>query len=85
MSPTLPGRLGDPNMQLRDDPRADPRMLAAMAPAGLDVAPPEGPAGPDSPLEEILEANLVAEEGFEMLGGVLSANTPPPTPYQRPV
>lgn len=31
LSPRLPGRLGHPGMALRDDPRADPRMLAAMA------------------------------------------------------
>jgi hypothetical protein len=24
---TLPGRLGDPDMALRNDPRADPRMV----------------------------------------------------------
>ncbi len=78
MSPVLPGRLGDPNMQLKDDPRADPRMLAAMAPLGLDVAPPQGPVGPDAPLEEQLEASMVAEEGFEQLGGALSMSTPPP-------
>ena len=39
-SPVLPGRLGTPAMTLRDDPRADPRMIAAMVPFGLD-APPE--------------------------------------------
>jgi hypothetical protein len=30
--PILLGRLGDPNMVLRDDPRADPRMVAVMEP-----------------------------------------------------
>ena len=35
--PILPGRLGSPDLQLKDDPRADPRMLAALAPFGLDV------------------------------------------------
>jgi len=39
-SPLLPGRLGDPNLDIRDDPRADPRIVAAMGPIGLDVAPP---------------------------------------------
>ena len=34
-SPVLPGRLGSPGMTLRDDPRADPRMIAAMEPLGL--------------------------------------------------
>ena len=33
----LPGRLGDPTMEIRSDPRADPRMVAAFEPFGLDV------------------------------------------------
>jgi hypothetical protein len=32
----LPGRLGDPEMCLGTDPRADPRMIAAMVPAGFE-------------------------------------------------
>ena len=38
-TPILPGRLGRADLQLKDDPRADPRMVAAMAPIGLDVHP----------------------------------------------
>jgi acetyl esterase/lipase len=34
---TLPGKLGNPKLQLRDDPRADPRMIANFALAGMDV------------------------------------------------
>ena len=41
--PLLPGRLGTPDMALRDDPRADPRMIAAMAPFGLGRSPAESP------------------------------------------
>jgi acetyl esterase/lipase len=37
---TLPGKLGNPKMQLRDDPRADPRMIAQFALAGMDVDGP---------------------------------------------
>ncbi|MDT5104887.1 MAG: acetyl esterase, partial [Mycobacterium sp.] len=33
----LPGRLGDPALEMRSDPRSDPRMVAAFAPFGLDV------------------------------------------------
>lgn len=36
---SLPGRLGTPGMALADDPCADPRMLAAMAPLGMAAAP----------------------------------------------
>ena len=52
-SPILPGRLGTPDLDLRDDPRADPRMIAAMAPIGLDVAPPPSPVTAASPIAEI--------------------------------
>jgi len=38
----LPGRLGNPAPDLRSDPRADPRMVAALATVGMDTpgAPP---------------------------------------------
>ena len=39
-SPLLPGRLGSPNMELQDDPRADPRMIAALVPLGLGASAP---------------------------------------------
>jgi hypothetical protein len=32
----LPGRLGEPRMELYQDPRANPRMLKAMADYGMD-------------------------------------------------
>lgn len=65
--PNLPGRLGDPDMQLKDDPRADPRMLAAMAPFAIDVMPPPAPVTADSPHEEIHEHVAASEEGFGQL------------------
>ena len=75
---TLPGRLGNPDLDLRDDPRADPRMIAAMGPIGLDVAPPPSPVTAASPLTDILEACLLAEAGFQMAFGMV--NTPTETP-----
>ena len=77
-SPLLPGRLGTPDLELRDDPRADPRMLAAMAPIGLDVAPPPSPVTAASSLEEILEACALSEAGFQMAFGMV--NQPAATP-----
>ena len=76
-SPLLPGRLGKPDLDIRDDPRADPRMIAAMGPIGLDVAPPPSPVTGATPIAELVEYMLLAEAGFEMLGGMLTANTPP--------
>ncbi len=42
--PTRPGRLGDPDRCLGTDPRSDPRMVAALAPFGMDANGAEGPA-----------------------------------------
>ncbi len=76
-SPILPGRLGTPRMQLKDDPRADPRMLAAMAPFALGETPP--PAGVDasSSIEELLNYVGLAEPGFEALFGAMGTGLPP--------
>jgi acetyl esterase/lipase len=78
-TPVLPGRLGTPGLDIRDDPRADPRMIAAMEAVGMDVAPPPSPVTAATPIDELREYTMVAEAGFEMLGGLMLANTPPPT------
>ena len=76
-SPVLPGRLGSPGMSLRDDPRADPRMIAAMEPFGLGEPPAPAPVDSSSPIEDLLEYVALAEEGFEALFGALAAELPP--------
>lgn len=74
----LPGRLGNPDSaDICDDPRADPRMVAAMAALGMDVAGPPSPVTASSSIENILEYCLIAEQGFDMLGGALTAGSPP--------
>ena len=70
-------------MQLRDDPRADPRMVAAMAPLGMDGAPEAAPVDINSPLEALLEYGMAAEEGFSMLGGIFAAQAPAITNVDR--
>jgi acetyl esterase len=77
-SPQLPGRLDRPDLDLRDDPRADPRMLAAMAAVGLDVAAPPSPVTAESSIAEILEYCTLAEAGFQMAFGMINANSPTP-------
>lgn len=72
----LPGRLGAENMDLGTDPRSDPRMVAAMAPLGLDKIPPAAPLGPDADMEAVLALYAIAEEGFGALGPALLAGTP---------
>ncbi len=75
-SPILPGRLGTPDMTLRDDPRADPRMIAALGPFGLvdrhEVAPVNG----NSPIDELLDYVTVAEAAFEQLNAALVTGLP---------
>ncbi len=76
-TPMLPGRLDAPTRDIKDDPRADPRMIAAMAPMGLDVAPPPTPVDGSSSLEDVLAHCAEAEMGFQALGSVLSAMSSP--------
>lgn len=73
----LPGRLGDPDADLRSDPRSDPRMLAAFAPYGLDRRAEPPPVSPDDPLEARLAHLAAAEEGFEGLFAALMAGLDP--------
>ena len=84
-SPVLPGRLGSPEMSLRDDPRADPRMIAAMEPFGLGEPPAPAPVDSSSPIDDLLEYVVVAEEGFEALFGALAAEWPPIEGVERTV
>ena len=75
-SPILPGRLGSPDMVLRTDPRADPRMLAAMSPFELDLPPAPAPVDGSSPLDQLLEFAALAEPGFDMVFSALVADLP---------
>lgn len=77
-SPLLPGRLGTPDMQLKDDPRADPRMLAAMAPFAMGEHPPAAGVDASSSIDELLEYVNVAEGGFAGLFDALETTPPPP-------
>ncbi len=75
-SPVLPGRLGSPGMTLRNDPRADPRMIAAMEPFALADPPAEAPVDSASSIDALLEYVAAAEEGFEALFGALTDGLP---------
>jgi acetyl esterase len=63
-------------MALQDDPRADPRMVAAMAPLGLGEHPAESPVHGGSDIAALLEYVATAEEGFEALFAALSSSMP---------
>ena len=77
VQPTLPGRLGNPGMALKDDPRADRRMLAAMVPFGLGEGAVPPPFSVDTPMEQLLEFCAGNEAGFEAVFGALAAQMPP--------
>lgn len=64
IQPNLPGRLGTPGLSLREDPRADPRMIAALAPFGLDGPPPPSEVTFRSSDDEIYAHCLATEAGF---------------------
>jgi acetyl esterase len=76
-SAQAPGRLGDPAMDLRTDPRSDPRMVAALAQFDLDVAQPPPPIDHTSPREEQLAFIDAREDDFEAIFEALSADLPP--------
>jgi acetyl esterase len=75
--PFAPGKLGDPDRLLKTDPRADPRMVAALAQFGFDEAPPPPPVTAESPLEEILGFLAAAEPGYEYIFNAWLADLPP--------
>ncbi len=84
-TPHLPGRLGNPDMTLADDPRADPRMIAAMLPIGLAERTPAQPVTVDTPLDALHEFNMMAEAGFEMLFSMMGADLPAVLGVQRSI
>ena len=75
---TLPGRLGDPTMELRSDPRSDPRMVAAFAPYGVDGRAADLSVTRQSPREELLAVAAATEQGFDGLFAAILADAPQP-------
>lgn len=73
----LPGRLGNPSLALKDDPRADPRMLAAFAAFGMDGPLPPAPVTKDSPIEAIIEFTNIAEAANAGVFDALMSGLPP--------
>ncbi|MET8763304.1 alpha/beta hydrolase fold domain-containing protein [Lentzea sp. NPDC004782] len=63
-----PGRLGDWNMSLGTDPRADPRLVSALTPFGMDRNDTPGQITPASALQDRFRHVLdVVEPGNEAL------------------
>jgi acetyl esterase/lipase len=68
---------------LKTDPRADPRLVAALAPFGLDGAPPPVPVRADSSLSDKLAYVAASEAGMEGVFQALFADLPPITTVER--
>ncbi|MDT7748885.1 MAG: acetyl esterase [Pseudonocardiales bacterium] len=73
----LPGRLGDPERTLGADRRADPRLVAALAPFGLDGEQPAPTVSPSSDRADLLAFGQGAEDGFGAVFAALFAGLPP--------
>lgn len=73
------GRLADPDSTLGTDPRADPRMVEAFAPFGLDGRLPPAPLTVDSPLAQRLEFAAVNEEGMGAIFDTFAQGAPQAT------
>lgn len=72
----LPGRLGDPDRALGDDPRLDPRWGAALATFGLDGVGEPPPVSIEDGRDAILAFVNAAEAGFQALFDALFAGLP---------
>ena len=72
----LPGRLGDPDLDLRTDPRTNPRLLAALATYGLDAPAAPPPLTRNDPVESVTEFVGQAEAAFEGLYEALPNDLP---------
>ncbi|MCW2557109.1 MAG: hypothetical protein JWP55_1073 [Mycobacterium sp.] len=75
---TLPGRLGDPTLELQSDPRTDPRLVAAFTPLGLAGAAPPLPVDRQSTLPELLAVAAATEQDFDTVFSVLLADVTTP-------
>ena len=85
VQPILPGRLGNPNMALKNDPRTDARMLAAMTPFGLGELAARPPFTADSPMDQLLDFCAANEVGFEAVFAALAAQMAPVEGVSRSV
>ena len=71
-----PGRLGNPDETLATDPRADPRLVAALAPFGLGGHGDPLPLDASSPREDQLAFCDGAEQGFQLVFDAMFSDVP---------
>ena len=82
-----PGQLGDPTMEVKTDPRTNPRLLAALTPIGLAGRMPTPNMSLDATIEELtplMAADNAAVEGlYEMLPNDLPGDDSEPAVEHR--
>ena len=72
------GRLADPTCTIGTDPRADPRMVKALAPFGLDGHMPVPAVTPDMPMADKLAVVAATETRMGAVLEALAQNLPSP-------
>ena len=82
---TLPGRLGDPDMCLGTDPRADVRLIAGMTPYGMHENAPVSVITPSSSLEDRLAMIAATEAALQDFFPTLYAGLPEVQGVERSV
>ena len=74
-TPTLPGKLGDPSMQLGEDPRLDSRLIGQLRPFELDKDAPLDPTF--NTRQQIIDHASMIEPAFQGLFEAWFADVPP--------
>jgi acetyl esterase/lipase len=82
---TAPGRLGNPDMTLATDPRADARLLAGMEPFGMAELAPSPPVDVNAPYADMIKAIGEVESGMSGLFTEMYASLPEITDVERTV
>lgn len=80
LPPALPGRLGDPTLDLRTDPRVKPDLLAALAAFGLDGPAAAPPVTREAGPEAVAEAVGALHDGFSAVYAAVPLDLPDDAP-----
>ena len=77
MKAPRPGRMGDPDMSIGTDPRADPRLVKALSQFGLDQRAAPAPVSAASDYDDCLTYFAEAEQHYELMSKALHEHLAP--------
>jgi acetyl esterase len=83
--PKPPGQLGDPSINISNDPRTNAAMLQGLAPLGLGGKTPSSPLTRTSPYSELLDFLKVSHDGFQKIYDLMDLFTLPDDDEKRRV